>query len=180
MAQGSERLSDANLADESVRSKPTTLTPDGFLRAAIPAVTFGRIGAIRARIRTPGKNGASHTMPRFVILEHDHPLLHWDLMLEAGPVLRTWRLAAPPHPGEVIAATAMFDHRLLYLDYEGPLSGGRGRVVRWEYGTFTGQVQSEPPIIVHLQGEHLHGVLRLEQIKGDAWCASMEESGPEV
>ena len=26
-------------------------------------------------------------MPRFVILEHDHPEVHWDLMLEAGASL---------------------------------------------------------------------------------------------
>ena len=108
-------------------------------------------------------------MPRFVILEHDHPLLHWDLMLESGPALRTWRLAAPLKSGEAIAATAVFDHRLQYLDYEGPISGGRGSVVRWERGIFTGQVQSERPIVVHLEGERLRGVLRLEQIEGDAW-----------
>jgi hypothetical protein len=119
-------------------------------------------------------------MPRFVILEHDYPQLHWDLMLEAGAVLRTWRLAAPPRPGETIAATAVFDHRLLYLDYEGPISGGRGRVVRWEHGAFTGRVQGEPPIVVHLQGERLRGVLRLEQIEGDAWRASMEAPEPEA
>jgi hypothetical protein len=69
-------------------------------------------------------------MPRFVILEHDHPELHWDFMLEAGAVLRTWRLAAPPALGQVVAAAASFDHRLLYLDYEGPVSGGRGTVRR--------------------------------------------------
>lgn len=119
-------------------------------------------------------------MPRFVILEHDHPMLHWDLMLEAGPVLRTWRLAAPPRCGEAIAATAVFDHRLHYLDYEGPISGDRGRVVRKERGTFTGQVQGESPIVVHLHGEYLQGVLRLEQIEGDAWRASMKESEPET
>ena len=108
-------------------------------------------------------------MPRYVLLEHDHPTLHWDLMLEAGPVLRTWRLTALPRCREVIAATAVFDHRLLYLDYEGPISGGRGRVIRREQGTFTGQVQGEAPIVVHLQGERLRGVLRLEQIEGDSW-----------
>ena len=112
-------------------------------------------------------------MPRFVILEHDHPQLHWDLMLEAGSILRTWRLAAPPCCGETIAAAAAFDHRLLYLDYEGPISGGRGRVVRWDSGAFTGQVQGEPPIIVHLQGQRLCGVLRLEHVEGDAWRVSM-------
>ena len=44
-------------------------------------------------------------MPRFVILEHDHPQLHWDFMLEVGEVLWTWRLATAPRGGpETIAA----------------------------------------------------------------------------
>ncbi|MGH7173954.1 MAG: DNA polymerase ligase N-terminal domain-containing protein [Gemmataceae bacterium] len=115
-------------------------------------------------------------MPRFVILEHDHPYLHWDLMLEAGSVLRTWRLASPPRRGEAIAATAVFDHRLLYLDYEGPIPGGRGRVVRWESGAFTGQAQSEEEVVVHLVGEHLRGVLRLRHEEGDDWlCEFLPE-----
>lgn len=108
-------------------------------------------------------------MPRFVILEHDHPLLHWDLMLESGTVLRTWRLAAPPCRGQAVAAVAVFDHRLLYLDYEGPVHGGRGRVVRWEHGTFTGQVGDKERIVVPLTGQRLRGVLRLEHAEGDAW-----------
>lgn len=108
-------------------------------------------------------------MPRFVILEHDHPLRHWDLMLEAGPILRTWRLASPPHSGEAIRAVAMFDHRLHYLDYEGPISGNRGRVLRWERGTFTIQVQDEKSIRVRLQGEHLQGILHLDHVEGDSW-----------
>jgi hypothetical protein len=124
--------------------------------------------------------GEFRIMPRFVILEHDHPMLHWDLMLEAGTVLRTWRLAAPLRSGEAVAATAVFDHRLHYLAYEGPISGGRGRVVRWERGDFTGQVQGESPIVVHLHGEQLHGVLRLEQIEGDAWRATLKEFQPEA
>lgn len=108
-------------------------------------------------------------MPRFVILEHDHPQLHWDLMLEAGSSLRTWRLAKPPSQGEAIEAVAAFDHRLHYLEYEGPISGGRGRVARWERGTFTGQVLGESPIVVRLCGERLRGTLRLEHIEGDIW-----------
>ena len=76
-------------------------------------------------------------MPRFVILEHDHPVLHWDLMLESGPALRTWRLAGPPESaGGAVAAKASFDHRLAYLDYEGPVSRGRGTVRRWDQGTY--------------------------------------------
>ena len=77
-------------------------------------------------------------MPRFVILEHDHPVLHWDFMLEAGDVLRTWRLSAPPIRGAIVAAERIGDHRRLYLDYEGPVSDGRGNVVRWDAGSSSG------------------------------------------
>ena len=56
-------------------------------------------------------------MPRFVILEHDHPVLHWDLMLEADGVLQTWRLAQPPALACVIDASAIDDHRLFYLEF---------------------------------------------------------------
>ena len=75
-------------------------------------------------------------MPRFVILVHDWPAWHWDFFLEAGPVLKAWRLWAEPGYGKGIPAEPMFDHRLFYLDYEGPLSDGRGSVTRWDTGTF--------------------------------------------
>src|SRR5690242_19502936 len=87
-------------------------------------VTPGGVGAIRGRMRLRDMTGEFGTMPRFVIVEHDHPTLHWDLMLEVGLVLRAWRLEALPRDGERISATAINDHRLLYLDYEGPISGG--------------------------------------------------------
>src|SRR5207248_11451375 len=67
--------------------------------------------------RSPG----GPTMPRFAILEHDHPHRHWDLLLEAGPVLRSWRLSAPPGAADDLAAEPTPDHRPLYLDYEGPV-----------------------------------------------------------
>lgn len=108
-------------------------------------------------------------MPRFVILEHDHPFLHWDLMLECGPILRTWRLSAPLAAGSEITATATFDHRLIYLDYEGPISGGRGCVNRHAFGTFTWQEDISDRVVIHLEGEQLRGALRLEQIAGERW-----------
>ena len=76
-------------------------------------------------------------MPRFVILEHDWPARHWDLLLEAGAVLRAWRLLAEPGPAAAVPAEPNADHRPAYLDYEGPVSGGRGTVSRWDAGTFT-------------------------------------------
>jgi hypothetical protein len=108
-------------------------------------------------------------MPRFVLLEHDHPARHWDLMLECGDILRTWRLAQPPRAGAAIAAAATFDHRLVYLDYEGPISGNRGRVIRRDAGTFSWQRQDVEYVEVRLEGGQLRGVLRLEQVAGDSW-----------
>jgi hypothetical protein len=108
-------------------------------------------------------------MPRFVILEHDHPCIHWDLMLEAQDVLRTWRLAAPPSNDVPIGAEASFDHRLLYLDYEGPVSGGRGRVVRWEWGKFDWLTEDCKGFTVRLIGQRLQGVLYLERQDKGKW-----------
>jgi hypothetical protein len=76
-------------------------------------------------------------MPRFVLLEHDHPVLHWDLMLECGDALRTWRLDRVPTVAATIPAEPLSDHRIAYLDYEGPVSGDRGTVKRVDSGEFT-------------------------------------------
>jgi hypothetical protein len=115
-------------------------------------------------------------MARFVILEHDHPHLHWDLMLEVGPVLRSWRFAAPPQPGATIAATPTFGHRLLYLDYEGPVSGNRGRVVRWDAGTFTWLADEEKRVVVALVGSRLCGTVELTQNAAGEWEARIGKS----
>jgi hypothetical protein len=114
--------------------------------------------------------------PRFVVLEHDHPFLHWDLMLEAGESLRTWRLAAPPAPGVVTEATPLGDHRRLYLDYEGPVSGDRGRVSRWDHGAFAGDCEGEE-LVVRLDGARLRGVLRLGRQPDGTWRAAFEAAG---
>ncbi|HZZ78671.1 MAG TPA: DNA polymerase ligase N-terminal domain-containing protein [Gemmataceae bacterium] len=101
-------------------------------------------------------------MPRFVILEHDHPSLHWDLMLEAGDVLQAWRLAAPPTESDAVEATQLGDHRRAYLDYEGPVSGNRGTVKRWDAGTFHDDIDSTPTArILVFAGTRICGRWRL-------------------
>jgi hypothetical protein len=107
-------------------------------------------------------------MPRFVILEHDHPERHWDLMLEADGVLRTWRLHAPPRPGHAVDATPSFDHRLAYLDYEGPVSGGRGTVQRWDAGTFEWDTETDDQKAFLLRGVRIQGRARLDRT-GETW-----------
>lgn len=101
-------------------------------------------------------------MPRFVILEHDWPMLHWDFLLEAGAVLRAWRLLAEPTSGFPVPAEANFDHRLLYLDYEGPLSDNRGSVHRWDAGTFEWIADESGRVVVELHGAKLTGRWAIE------------------
>ncbi|HXD85379.1 MAG TPA: DNA polymerase ligase N-terminal domain-containing protein [Urbifossiella sp.] len=96
-------------------------------------------------------------MPRYVILEHDWPMRHWDLLLEAGESLRAWRLLEEPRTGGPIPAEANLPHRLFYLDYEGPIPGDRGQVQRWDSGTFI-WVENEPErAIFDLEGNRLTG-----------------------
>ena len=108
-------------------------------------------------------------MPRFVLLEHDHPSLHWDLMLEVGEVLRTWRLDAIPRPGCTCHALQLPDHRLIYLDYEGPVSGDRGVVERIAGGEYVWVEDSACRVAILVQGEWLAGQLSLEKGQGGQW-----------
>jgi DNA polymerase Ligase (LigD) len=103
-------------------------------------------------------------VPRFVVLEHDWPAVHWDLLLECGPVLKAWRLLSEPGPGRAVPAEPNYDHRLLYLDYEGPLTGDRGRVRRWDAGTFEGELADEWQ--VRLAGRRLSGSARMTRTAG--------------
>ncbi len=73
---------------------------------------------------------------RFVILLHESPRGdHWDLMLETGtlenPRLTTWSLPPQQMPAQnisfICAGTQLPDHRIAYLDYEGPISDHRGQ-----------------------------------------------------
>jgi hypothetical protein len=101
-------------------------------------------------------------MARFVVLRHDGPRgLHWDFMLECGPTLRTWALSRLPEQGEEIECEPLPDHRPAYLDYEGPISEGRGTVERWDAGTFEIRDESDGELWVELHGQRLIGRVRL-------------------
>src|SRR5439155_18795263 len=102
-------------------------------------------------------------VPRFVVLEHDWPRPHFDFLLEAGGVLRAWRLLSEPVTRGGVAAEPNFGHRLLYLDYEGPLSGDRGSVRRWDAGTFEWIVDESECVEVELRGGNLTGRARWDR-----------------
>ena len=107
-------------------------------------------------------------MPRFVILAHDWPFPHWDFLAEADGVLRAWRLLAEPQTGADVAAEPNFDHRLFYLDYEGPLSGERGRVARWDAGECEWLADEPARVEIRLRGARLAGRAEL-CAAGGAW-----------
>ena len=102
-------------------------------------------------------------MDRFVVLEHDWDGVHWDLMLERGEVLRTWAIGAPIVPGVELPARALADHRRLYLDYEGPISGARGTVRRVEQGRYEALHWAPDRVVVRLSGVQLVGDVELRR-----------------
>ena len=117
-------------------------------------------------------------MPRFVVLEHVLPEghkrpTHWDLMLEAEGTLATWALREPLASGETTPAQRLPDHRLAYLEYEGPISGDRGTVTRWDAGDYL-PIAVEPQCWeVALTGRVLQGRLTLTQPgEGNDWMAN--------
>jgi DNA polymerase Ligase (LigD) len=106
-------------------------------------------------------------MPRFVVLLHETPPgssrgRHYDLMLEHDAVLWTWALEALPElNGATVAAERLTDHRLAYLNYEGEISGNRGRVSRIDRGEYESLPSSAGELSFRLQGELLRGFLEL-------------------
>ena len=114
-------------------------------------------------------------MPRFVILNHDHPFPHFDLMLEAGSKLRTWRLLGLPTDVREIRAEPLGDHRIDYLEYEGPVSGGRGRVIRWDAGSYGIRGESAEKLTVQLAGSRCRGTGDLH-LTGGAWIWRWHQS----
>jgi hypothetical protein len=78
-------------------------------------------------------------------------------MLERGEVLRTWALEEPPDAPGTIAASALADHRRAYLDYEGPVSGQRGTVTRWDEGDYELLAEEPRRLTAVLHGRRLVG-----------------------
>jgi hypothetical protein len=100
-------------------------------------------------------------MLRFVLLEHDWNGIHWDFMLESGEGLRTWAIDAPIMAGRELPARALGDHRPIYLEYEGPVSGNRGNVKRIDSGTYSVISWMADRVRVNVKGSQLVGVVEL-------------------
>ena len=116
--------------------------------------------------------GYNPRMLRYVILAHDHPFSHWDFLLERQPggALRSWRLLEEPVAGSCCPAEALPDHRRLYLDYEGPVSGDRGVVAQVDAGTYAPAADSGPEWRIRLSGRRGLAAARLMRTAaGEVW-----------
>jgi hypothetical protein len=108
-------------------------------------------------------------MPKFVILRHDSPQgVHFDFMLESGGALKTWALPRPPESGVEMECEALADHRPAYLDHQGPVSGERGSVTRWDRGEYTVQRQTDTEWVVELAGRKVAGEATLRRSASDS------------
>ena len=109
------------------------------------------------------------------MLVHDHPFAHWDLFLEEAKTLRSWRLLEEPAHGRVVPAEPLPAHRKIYLDYEGPVSGDRGNVSRWDGGTYEILSDSPTSVRVALYDGTLAGTVLLEATEDPTrWTARFD------
>ncbi len=111
----------------------------------------------------------------FVIQEHSAPEgVHWDLMLQLGDALRTWRLSVPPEQiqNEPIPAEKIADHSLRFLSYEGPVQNNTGSVKIADRGNFTLFEQTEKEILFETAGQILKGKFQLQFQQNNLWLLS--------
>jgi len=132
-------------------------------------------------------------VPRFVVQKHVRSPddWHFDLMLECGEVLLVWQSGVPPDAEADLPCLVrgLPHHRPAYLDYEGPIRGGRGRCTIHDRGTFEwldpaagladpDDCDLQSLLRVRLAGERARGVYRLkrEPMTGmDYWRLAKEE-----
>ncbi len=116
------------------------------------------------------------TAQRFVIQEHTKPDdLHWDLMLECGDILQTYRLGNPPEEILISPATAekISDHPITFLTYEGPVNDGKGNVKIADFGTYQETESTKSSIKLGLDGKILTGNFLLSHINKNLWQFEM-------
>ena len=110
---------------------------------------------------------------RFVILDHScSGQTHWDLMLEQGQKLVTWQVRCSPETwgsSPMVHCEKIFDHRLKYLSYQGPLSDERGAVQPVAAGAYEVLEMDEKSWCILLTGPALKGRLTLKFCKDNQW-----------
>jgi hypothetical protein len=107
----------------------------------------------------------------FVVLFHQiESGNHFDLMIDAGDALATWRLDVPPEMAmeRAVACERIADHRRAYLDYEGPVSGNRGHVSRHDRGLCRIDSTDDERWLIWFDGARLRGTMAMSRTSAEA------------
>jgi len=109
----------------------------------------------------------------FVILLHEgHGPRHYDFMLRRGEALACWQCPANPAglaTGDSLDCWKIQDHRLAYLDYEGPVRGSRGEVRQIDRGTYEPVAIEKDRWEFQIVGRTVEGRWELSAAGGDNW-----------
>jgi hypothetical protein len=84
-------------------------------------------------------------------------------MLEKEGVLQTWRLNLLPGNAPFLAEK-IHDHRLEYLEYEGPISNDRGVVKRMDRGKHEIIAETESFMIIQLLEGKYQGQINFDRM----------------
>ena len=109
---------------------------------------------------------------KFVIQKHTKgEAVHWDLMLEAGQVLETYRIDLPPEEisGKLVEAVKIFDHSVKFLTYQGSVEQGKGLVEIADSGIYRIISKTDAQTEFQFEGKILKGKFALTLLKEDRW-----------
>jgi hypothetical protein len=109
----------------------------------------------------------------FVVLRHtNRDGVHYDLMIDAGAALATWKCTVAPETAleSPMACRRLADHRRDYLTYEGPISQDRGVVTQYDCGRCRLEVGLAPDFAsatclrITFSGRKLKGPMVIERL----------------
>ncbi|MHC5146547.1 MAG: DNA polymerase ligase N-terminal domain-containing protein [Planctomycetota bacterium] len=110
---------------------------------------------------------------QFVVIEHTtSDGVHWDLMLDRGEVLWTWRLDTTPGKiaEKAVSAERISDHPRRFLAYEGPVQNNTGQVAIVDKGQYRLYQKTEDLFEIDLDGSLLSGLFSLaRQSESTVW-----------
>lgn len=148
---------------------------------ALPSHRKRRIGRIRVEMSEIAGLTSSPNPVAFVVLIHDEPGggRHFDVMIEQGESLATWRCPVAPEPAraQALILERLPNHRRHYLTYEGPISGNRGSVTRHDEGTCRVTQRDEGTWVIDWSGRWLNGpsLLRATGDAAQSWSLEFLE-----
>jgi len=115
---------------------------------------------------------------KYVIHHHFTSLEHFDLMFEKDDYLETWQIDLKNFNlflnGETVKTLLIKNHSKRYLFYQGQLSSGKGKIVRYDSGSYQERLRDQKKIIYELEGFKLKGTLNIKPNNGLSWLIDLK------